>query len=105
MPAHSGLLSDQRSHLITTEPPQVFKAKTRNLKYSKVKFEGDFKTGSSFCDDCWEQHFDQKEKVYSAMRSAYWREEKIVYDRDDRPLTAKESSQLWAQLKKQYLQK
>ena len=76
--------------------PQVFTAKTRNLKYS---------TGESFCDDCWERHFDQKEKVYSAMLSAYWRQEKIVYDRDDRPLTAKESSQLWSQLKKQYLQK
>jgi len=75
--------------------PQVFTAKARNLKLS---------TGESFCDNCWEHYFDHKDKVYSAMLSAYWRQEKIVYDRDDRPLTTKESKELWSQLKKQYLQ-
>ena len=76
--------------------PQVFVAMAHNLKYGN---------GASFCDTCWDQYYDHKDQVYSAMLNAYWRQEKLVYDRDDRPLSPKEEKELWSQIKKQYLQK
>ena len=74
--------------------PQVIIAMAHNLKYGN---------GACFCDDCWDRYYDHKAQVYAAMLNAYARQERIVYDRDDRPLSPKEEKKLWAQIKKQYL--